>query len=130
MCKNTFCHTLKKHLSILFMMVYLCNAKWWQCRKKWTLFPIFKLHEQSELMQFLKLWLNLFSLKSFNPNRRPVRNLNPVGWWIPYVSSHMGLIKIKRNIKIFLKAKCNSDMSVWYCLNCSILLQYMEKTNF
>ena len=91
---------------ILSMRVCLCNEKWWQCRKKWTLFWTLKLHEQSGLIQSLKLWLNLWSLRWLKPNRRRVNNFNPVGLWIPYVSLHLGLIKF--NI-LFLTIKYNSD---------------------
>ena len=81
---------------ILFTGVYLCNEKWWQCRKKWmpfsTLFSTLKLHEQSGLIQSLKLWLNLWSLRWLKPNHRRVSNFNLVGLWILYVSLHLGLI--------------------------------------
>ena len=59
---------------ILFMRVCLCNENWWQCRQKcrqniildtWT--------ARSELIQSLKLWLNLWSLRSLKPNRKWVR---------------------------------------------------------
>ena len=91
---------------MLFMRVCLCNEKWWQCNKKWTLFSTLKLHEQSGLMQSLKLWLNLWSLRWLKPNRRRINNFNPVGLWIPYVSLHLGLIKF--NI-LFLNIKNESD---------------------
>ena len=68
--------------SILFMRVCFCNEKWWWCRKKWTLFSTLKLHKQSRLIQSLKLWLNLKSLRWLKPNRRWVNNFNPVGLWI------------------------------------------------
>ena len=76
------------------------------CRKKGTLFSTLKLHKQSGLIQSLKLWLNLWSLRWLKPNRRRVNNFNPVGLWIPYVSLHLGLIKF--NI-LFLNIKNESD---------------------
>ena len=91
---------------ILFMRVCLCREKWRQCRKEWTLFSTLKLHYQSGLIQSLKLWLNLWSLRWLKPNRRRVNNFNPVGLWIPYVSLHLGHIKF--NI-LFLTIKYNSD---------------------
>ena len=91
---------------ILFMRVCLCKEKWWQCRKEWTLLSTLKLHYQSGLIQSLKLWLNLWSLRWLKPNRRRVNNFNPVGLWIPYVSLHLGLIKF--NI-LFLTIKYDSD---------------------
>ena len=91
---------------ILFMRVCLCNEKWWQCRKKWTLFSTLKLHEQSGLIQSLKLWLNLWSLRWLKPNRRWVNNFKIVGLWIPYVLLNLGLIKF--NI-LFLNIKYDSD---------------------
>ena len=93
---------------ILFMRVCLCNEKWWQCRKKWTLFSTLKLHEQSGLMQSLKLWLNLWSLRWLKPNQanRWANNFNPVGLRISYVLLHLGLIKF--NI-LFLNIKYDSD---------------------
>ena len=51
---------------ILFMRVCLCNEKWWQSRKRGTLFSTFKLHEQSGLIQSLKLWLNYDSWDDLN----------------------------------------------------------------
>ena len=75
-------------------------------RKKWTLFSTLKLHEQSGLMQSLKLWLNLWSLRWLKPNRRGVNNFNPVGLWIPYVSLHLGLIKFDI---FFLNIKYDSN---------------------
>ena len=66
----------------------------------------FKLHKQSRLMQSLKLWLHLWSLRWLKPNRRRINNFNPVGLWIPYVSLHLGLIKF--NI-FFLTIKYDSD---------------------
>ena len=91
---------------ILFMRVCLCNEKWWQCRKKWTLFWTLKLHEQSGLIQSLKLWLNLWSLRWLKPNRRWVNNFKIVGLWIPYMLLNLGLIKF--NI-LFLNIKYDSD---------------------
>ena len=87
---------------ILFIRVCLCKEKWWQCRKKWTLFSTLKLHEQNELILSLKLWLNLWSLRWLKGNRRWVNNFNPVRLCIPYVSLHLGLIKF--NI-LFLNIK-------------------------
>ena len=92
--------------SMLFMRVCFCNEKWWQCRKKWTLFLTFKLHEQSRLIQSLKLWLNLWSLRWPKPNRIRVSDFNPVGLWILFVSLLFGLIKF--NI-LFLNIKYDSD---------------------
>ena len=97
---------------MLFMRVCLCNEKWWQCRKKWTLFSTLKLHEESGLIQSLKLWLNLWSLRWLKPNRRWVNSFNPVGLWISYVSLHLGLIKF--NI-LFLKIKNESDDFILLC---------------
>ena len=91
---------------ILFMRVCLCNEKWWQCRKKWILFSILKLHKQSGLIQSLKLWLNLWSLRWLNWNRWWVNDFNPVGLWILYVLLHLGLIKF--NI-LFLNIKYDLD---------------------
>ena len=91
---------------MLFMRVCLCFGKWWQCRKKWTFISTLKLHEQSRLMQSLKLWLNLWSLRWLTPNRRRVNNSNPFELWIPYVSLHLGIIKF--NI-LFLIIKFDSD---------------------
>ena len=91
---------------ILFMRVCLCKENWRQCRKEWTLFSTLKLHYQSGLIQSLKLWLNLWSLRWLKPNRRRVNNFNPVGLWIPYVSLHLGLIKFN---SLFLTIKYNSD---------------------
>ena len=59
---------------MLLMRVCLCNEKWWQCRKKWKLFSTLKLHEQSGLMQSLKVCLSLWSLRWLKPNRRRVNN--------------------------------------------------------
>ena len=77
-------------------------------RKKWTLFSTLKLHEQSGLMQSLKLWLNLWSLRWLKPNQanRWANNFNPVGLRISYVLLHLGLIKF--NI-LFLNIKYDSD---------------------
>ena len=111
---------------ILFMRVCLCNEKWWQCRKKWTLFSTLKLHEQSGLIQSLKLWLNLWSLRWLKPNRRRINNFNPVGLWIPYVSLHLGLTKLT----FFSWTLSTIQMTLWYCLNCSTHSQYMEKNEF
>ena len=92
---------------ILFMRACLCNEKYWKCRKKWTLFSILKLHEQSGLIKPLKLWLNLWSLNWLNLDPRQVSNFNQVEWWIPYVSLHITQIN-----SLFLKVKCNSDDSM------------------
>ena len=78
---------------ILSMTVCLWNEKWFQCRKKWTIFSTLKLHKQSGLIQSLKLWLNLWSLRWLRTNRRRVNNFNPAELWIPHVSLHLGLIK-------------------------------------
>ena len=88
------------------MRIWLCNEKLWQCRKKWTLFWTVKLHEQSGLLQSLKLWLNFWSLGWLKPNRRRFSNFNPVLLWIPYVSLHLGLIKFN---SLFMKVKYDSD---------------------
>ena len=91
---------------ILSMRVCLCKEKWWQCRKKWTLFLTLKLHKQGELIQCLKLRLNLWSLRWLKSNRRRVNNFNPVELWILHVSLHLGLMKF--NI-LFLNIKYDSD---------------------
>ena len=91
---------------ILFMTVCLCNKKWFQCRKKWTISSTLKLHKQSGLIQSLKLWLNLWLLRWLRTNRRRVNNFNPVGLWIPHVSLHLGLINF--NI-LCLNLKYDSD---------------------
>ena len=110
---------------ILFMRACLCNEKYWKCRKKWTLFSILKLHEQSGLIKPLKLWLNLWSLNWLNLDPRRVSNFNQVGWWIPYVSLHVVHIKL-----IVFSWKLNAiQMTLWWCLNCSTDSHYMDKTN-
>ena len=91
---------------IFFMVVCLCSEKWWQCRKKRTLLSRLNLHEQSELIKSLKLWLNLWSLRWLKPNCIRVSNVNPVGWWTPYVSLHLGLIKLT---SFTLKVKYHPD---------------------
>ena len=50
----------------LFMRVFNCNKKWWQCRKKRTLFSTLKLHEHSGSIQYLNLWLTLWSQDNLN----------------------------------------------------------------
>ena len=58
------------------------------------------------MLRIISPWLNLWLLRQLKPQRRPVKNFNPVGLWIPYVSLHLGLIKF--NI-IFLNIKYDSD---------------------
>ena len=91
---------------ILFMRVCLCNEKWWQCGKKWILFSALKLHEERGLLNSLKLWLNLWSLRWLKTSCRRVNNFNQVGLWILYVSLHFGLIKVRI---LFLNIKYDSD---------------------
>ena len=109
---------------MLFMKVCLCNQKWWQV----NVILNTKLHEQSGLMQFLKLWLNLWSLRWLKSYRRRVNNFNPVGLWIPHVSLHLGLIK-SWVLTFFSWTLSTIQMTLWYCLNCSTHSQYMEKSN-
>ena len=100
---------------ILSMRVCLCKEKWWQCRKKWTLFLTLKLHKQGELIQCLKLRLNLWSLRWLKSNRRRVNNFNPVELWILHVSLHLVLW----NLTFFSWTLSTIQMILWYCLNCS-----------
>ena len=56
---------------------------------------------------------------------RHVSNFNPVGWWIPHVSLHLGLIKAKN---LFLKVKyLSDDFMIFPKLFQSF--KYMEKKN-
>ena len=110
---------------ILSMRVCLCKEKWWQCRKKWTLFLTLKLYKQGELIQCLKLRLNLWSLRWLKSNRRRVNNFNPVELWILHVSLHLVLW----NLTFFSWTLSTIQMILWYFLNCFAHSQYMEKTN-
>ena len=89
---------------ILFMSVCLCNERWRQCRKTWTLFSTLKLQEQSELIQSLKLWLKLWPLRWLKPNRRRVINFNYS--WV--INSVCFLTLSMFNI-LFLNIKYDSD---------------------
>ena len=84
---------------LMFKRVCLCNEKWWQWT--WTLFSTLKLHEQSGLMQSLKL--NLWLLRWLKPNHRWVNNFNPVGLWILYVSldDFMILFKLFHSFTVY-----------------------------
>ena len=110
---------------ILFMNDCLCKEKWWQCRKKWTLFSTFKLHKQSWLIVF-KVMIKFMIVKMTQSYRRRVNNFNPAGLCIPYVSLHLGLIKFN----ILFRTLSTIPMTVWYFLNRSTHSQYTEKSNF
>ena len=73
----------------------------WQHSKKWDVVSGSDLHSHRELRKSRKLCLNLCSFKWLKPNRSLVNSCNPMGLWIPNVSTCFGRMKLD---KAFLKA--------------------------
>ena len=81
--------------------VVLSTWNKWQRSKKWDVVSGSNLHSHRGLRKSRKLSLNLCLFKWLKPNRSLVNSCNPMGLWIPNVSTCFGRMKLD---KAFLKA--------------------------
>ena len=70
-----------------------------------------KEHEESALMQFPKLCLNLWSLRWFKPNHNLGNNFRHEGWWILYIKS---VVRWPSWSKVFLNFLKDFALRNWH----------------